>query len=112
MPARWIELGHPPEERAMWRNWRWDACPVLPGLYAIYERGRLVYIGSSQNLRARLRSHFNKHHWSRSDAWIKIVLVTEGWRERERRLVARLKPRDNRQWVVRPGAGAFRPGFW
>ena len=80
------------------------------GVYAIYVSGELVYIGSSGNLRRRVAKHFTLRHWSYEDAVVKVSLCYENWLGRERRLVKRLRPRDNRQWLHRTVTS--RPGRW
>ena len=74
--------------------------PAAPGVYAIYEGDDLVYIGSSDNLRRRLKAHAwsGRWGWVERPARVKFSPTQFGWRSRERRLVKRLTPPGNRQW--------------
>lgn len=98
-------------------------CPKTPGVYFIREDGVLVYVGySGTDVKKALYRHFQKwgtkrNPWidpchyppydnvtyhSRLDMWNYTVSVyktdtkDESW-EMEKRLIRRLKPRDNRE---------------
>lgn len=43
-----------------WRIVQRGAIPSGPGVYAVYVRGELVYVGSSSDLRSRARLYFRK----------------------------------------------------
>src|SRR3990167_5290860 len=102
------------------RSTRWrvvtrkDAVPKEPGCYAVYHDGRLVYIGSSSFLPRRVNHYFSVKRLRpriTGGAMVKVnsdVLVTVKvaqtsrageWLMREYRLIARLRPRDNRHYV-------------
>ena len=76
---------------------RWPALPRCPGIYAIYDGASLLYIGSSVDLLKRLRAHGNSGRWPDA-ARIKFSPMGSRWVERERRLVARLRPSGNKEW--------------
>jgi|SRR5688572_24338286 hypothetical protein len=48
--SRWI---------AVERRW----IPEGPGVYVVYQDNRVVYVGSSTRLQARVRRYFNKERW-------------------------------------------------
>jgi hypothetical protein len=74
---------------------RW-VIPTGPGTYAIYINGALVYIGSSCNLRSRLRDHFRSGRFSGAvTVKIKETYSGEGARVIERRMITRLRPPMN-----------------
>lgn len=87
--------------------------PRAAGCYALYEGGRLVYVGSSTNLKHRLGAHlgtprdfYGADGWVRrgnpvTSAKIKISRRIGDWLMWEWRLIARLQPRDNRAGVSR-----------
>ena len=87
-PLRVAQYGDPPREAG-----ELDHIPRRPGVYAIYRYGKLVYIGSSSNLRARLGSH---EKLKKGDA-VKIKLTRKlgDWLMIEYRLIARLQPELN-----------------
>lgn len=85
--------------------------PPVAGCYALYERGALVYIGSSINLKARLGTHLRQpRQFHGCDGWvqgvnpitfakIKVTRRCGDWIMWEWRLITRLQPRDNRAGV-------------
>jgi hypothetical protein len=90
-----VEIPEPQLGLRAWRR-RWNL-PNWPGVYAFYIDGRLIYIGSALNLRKRIAAHVNSRRWVAGIA-VKIAVTPRGWRERERRLIDRLRPSDNREW--------------
>lgn len=80
----------------------WPAPLRVGGVYAIYQDGRLIYVGSTVNLSARLSNHFSCGWFARHQDVLYTVKVSPmpyGWVEREKQLVKRLRPQDNRQWA-------------
>jgi|SRR5579872_6530491 len=86
--------------------------PDLPGCYAIFGDGELVYIGSSENIRSRVCvSHrIEVAHYSDSvrTPWgyftslvvkYRLSKKTGDWLMIEYRLIRRLRPRGNRRGV-------------
>jgi hypothetical protein len=94
--GRWFRVGIPTPSTIRGRR-RW-VIPKCPGTYALYEDGELVYIGSSVNLLDRVRAHINSGRWDPWRLTAKVSPMASGWAQRERQLVDRLQPRDNRQW--------------
>lgn len=111
-----------------WRSFTWENTYVIPsfvqgaGVYAIYLDGDLVYIGSSENLRSRVRQHGRGFHGNifttkletqfgncnRVTFKIKLARRFGEWPMREMRLIRRLKPCGNSrgvwsQWRVSGG---------
>lgn len=78
---------------------RWSVT-TAPGVYAIYEADRLLYIGQAVNLRKRLISHVNSFRWKQGLTF-KIAVTLFGLTTRERRLIERLAPPHNREWNPR-----------
>jgi len=74
--------------------------PQAPGVYAIYEDGRLSYIGSAVDLNRRLRAHCSSQRWGvgGKHVTVKFSLSERDWRLRERGLIKRLTPPFNQQW--------------
>jgi hypothetical protein len=83
---------------ACWRpcSTRRRDIPSSPGVYAIYEHGVLVYIGSSDVLRNRIRQHVNSHRWNGATFKITVALSGSTARKIERKMIRRLRPRDNK----------------
>ena len=106
--SRWQAFGVPCRTTLRGRR-RWTV-PEESGIYAVSENTSLVYVGSSVNLRLRIGQHFTRAHWP-SSVTVKVSLSETDWRARERRLIERLRPRDNRQWN-RSSARYQRGGYW
>lgn len=83
-PASWVRI-----DRA-------EQAPVEPGCYAVYFDGELVYVGSSRNLRTRVRRCFTS---DRVYLKVKASRRMGDWLMREWRLIRRLQPRDNKVGV-------------
>jgi hypothetical protein len=118
-----------------WVRYDFDSLPRSAGLYALYEDGRLLYIGKSWNLRSRvwnhrhlrrngpcpLRSYGEPCHCPPAKTefqgvnpyrmWVKIRHPRrhENWHETEVRLIYRLQPPFNRAGV-RKKTKLFRTG--
>lgn len=93
--SRWFRISEPTRTKRGRRK-PWQA-PPLPGVYALYLRGRLIYIGCAVNIRARLSAHAASRRWV-DGLSIKAAITLSGAERRERRLIERLKPSDNREW--------------
>lgn len=78
-------------------RWRYfDLCvgpaevPRRGGLYALYDKdGRLLYIGSSGNVRTRVVEHLRKKE---GVCFAKLSFMKGAWYRREQRLIRRLRP--------------------
>ena len=71
-----------------------------PGVYAIYNDEELVYIGSSQNLKSRIKRYKAKDPdeiWSSWRLKVRYTKKIGEWIFREIRLIYRLAPTNNRQ---------------
>lgn len=68
------------------------------GVYALFKRGKLYYVGLAHNLRIRLRAHLRDHH---ADSWDRFsVYLTIGdthLKELESLVLRIVKPKGNRQ---------------
>jgi hypothetical protein len=87
-----------------------DALPAA-GCYAIYHSGRLVYLGSSANLKTRLSQHLRRQR-DNSEISVKVAPSRRNgdWLMREYRLIRRLRPRDNKMFAgVPPAPPPLRP---
>lgn len=95
---KWFEI---PIEDGYWRFFEYQ------GLYAIYEKNKIIYIGLSSNINLRLRSHTRidrKFKGQKNISKIKIKISLLDWRLLEyieRRFILRLKPKYNKQFVSR-----------
>lgn len=78
------------------------AYPAYPACYVVYSAGRLIYIGSTANLKARFQAH--KQAKSFPEGITLKVRFSEKWGDwamREIRLLHKLRPANQR--VVRRG---------
>src|SRR5258708_35095033 len=68
------------------------------GVYALYKRERLYYVGLATNLRSRLRTHLNDRH---GDSWdrfsVYLTICDSHLKEMESLLLRIAKPSGNRQ---------------
>jgi len=91
-----------------WTKATRGSIPNMPGCYAIYRGRTLVYIGSTQNLNARL-----ENHWRDSKRWgvtpntpltikVRVSRKAGDWLMIEYRLIKRLRPEVNRFWIRPP----------
>lgn len=92
----------------------WTKCcnfkeiPHASGCYAIFNEGRPIYIGQSENLRTRLRGHrllqtekgFMQED-NRVEVRIRVIFAPGDWLRREWRLIRRLRPINNARWPDR-----------
>ncbi|MFA5054378.1 MAG: GIY-YIG nuclease family protein [Parcubacteria group bacterium] len=69
-----------------------ETIPRAPGVYALYVKGSLVYIGESDNIRERLGGHkvrFDEALWLRVDGFQRLTI--------EKILIAHLMPQENKE---------------
>jgi len=82
------------------------------GLYALYNKKQLHYVGLASNLRSRLTTHFRDRH---GDAWDTFSLYLTGTAEHLRELEALLirvaKPKGNRSKTKLPGSHDLQQHF-
>lgn len=105
--ASWPSRGHlVATGPSTWQTWTDNNAPPLPGTYAIYSHGTLMYLGSAVNLRARLLEHGIGRRWSSVlSTWtdprgrtVKFAMARHpgDHLRREFRLIQRLAPPLNR----------------
>jgi hypothetical protein len=96
LEVRFIRRDGPNDEaswgwgRESWTHWKHE----LPGVYAIFRRGVLLYIGQAQNIERRLTSHELRYAldpW-RDDVAIRYIRPHENLNDVETRLIRRLRP--------------------
>lgn len=81
--------------------------PRVPCVYALYVQERLVYIGKTVNLYNRFAS---AHRYRRNVTHAKARRChVDDLDVAERRLIRRLKPRDNQNFTGRPQPRGVRP---
>ena len=90
---KWIEI---PVENYYWRFFE------FPGLYAFYDKGKIVYIGSSSDINSRLKLHIFhgkfKDQRDFSKIKIKIISIDRPLLEYvEKRFIIKLRPKYNKQ---------------
>ncbi len=74
---------------------RQTTLPRASGVYAVYERGELAYIGSSMDIRTRFNGHRSKRKFQEPGTVVKIRVMDKGWIDLEAKLVKRLRPKSN-----------------
>lgn len=79
--------------------WEWveGRGPSEGGIYAIYMRGKIIYIGATQNVKTRMRDH---KKWIGSRRYrLKVSLNNDRWDRivRETRLIKRIEPPHNKK---------------
>lgn len=68
------------------------------GVYALYRRGKLYYVGLATNLRSRLRHHLKDRHGASWDRFSVYLTVGDGHlRELEALILRTVKPDGNKQ---------------
>lgn len=76
-----------------------------PGIYALYRRGNLYYVGLASNLMSRLRRHTRDRHKGKWDRFsVYITMSDRQTRELEALLLRIAPPAGNRQIGKLPGA--------
>ena len=111
-----------PGKNGKWIEWtdEGSVLPNAPGCYAIYEGDEVVYVGSSFNIRHRIKSHPIEisHYsntldtpWGMFHNW-KIKFKTSvrygDWAMIELRLIDRLQPKYNKAGIRRSRKDATR----
>jgi len=82
------------------------------GLYALYRRGKLQYVGLASDLRSRLRAHLRDRHAASWDAFsLFLTLGSDSLRELEALLIRIAKPRGNRSKTKFPRSQNLRGTF-
>jgi hypothetical protein len=80
------------------------------GIYALFRRGKLYYVGLAKNLRGRLKQHLRDRH---GDSWDRFsVYLTIGdthMKELESLILRIIKPAGNRQKGKFPRSENLRP---
>jgi hypothetical protein len=68
------------------------------GVYALFRRGKLYYVGLAHNLRSRLHTHLRDHH---ADSWdrfsIYLTIGDSHLKELESLILRIIKPKGNKQ---------------
>ena len=68
------------------------------GIYALYKKDRLYYVGLAQNLRSRLKQHLRDRHQGSWDRFSAYLVVGSGHIKELESLVLRIvKPKGNKQ---------------
>ena len=92
-PVAWAERSW---DRTMW--WSRDEEQALPGVYAIFRRDVLLYIGQSKNVARRLAKHELRRFFRPSDVVaVRYIRPDENLDTVEARLIRRLRPPMNRR---------------
>lgn len=80
-------------------RWRTGAPPSASGIYVIYERYGISYVGSARDLAKRLVGH--THITESSRVKFRIIRQGENRAESERKLIERLRPPRNTAGIAR-----------
>ena len=68
------------------------------GVYALYRKGNLYYVGLASNLRNRLKTHLRDHHGNTWDTFsVYLVIKDSHLRELETLILKITSPKGNRQ---------------
>jgi len=82
------------------------------GLYALYRRDKLVYVGLASDLRSRLRAHLRDRHARTWDSFsLFLTLGGDSLRELEALLIRIARPRENRSKTRFPRSEDLRRVF-
>lgn len=82
------------------------------GLYALYRRDKLQYVGLASDLRSRLRRHLRDRHARTWDSFsLYLTLGADSLRELEALLIRIAKPRGNRSKTRFPRSQDLRKVF-
>ena len=82
------------------------------GVYALYRRGKLYYVGLASNLRQRLNTHLKDHHagsWDRFSVY--VTIGDSHLRELEALILRIVKPKANVQRGKLSGSQDLRRRF-
>lgn len=122
MASRWTTFV--PELSSRFRSHLKERVPKCPGVYALYDRSSLFYIGCTTNLRSRLESHILTHgqysveespgiwpsYWHSTGYLVikySIPFKHGDWATREIRLLTRVRPRRNKLFVGQTGKDIY-----
>ena len=68
------------------------------GVYALYRKGKLYYVGLAKNLRSRLKSHLHDRHGSSWDRFsVYLTIGEKHLRELESLILRIVQPKGNKQ---------------
>ena len=68
------------------------------GVYALYRKGKLYYVGLAKNLRSRLKSHLHDRHGSSWDRFsVYLTIGQQHLRELESLILRIVQPKGNKQ---------------
>jgi len=82
------------------------------GLYALYRRGKLQYVGLASDLRSRLRAHLRDRHGQTWDSFsLFLTLGSDSLRELEALLIRIARPRGNKSKTRFPRSQDLRRVF-
>ena len=82
------------------------------GLYALYRRGKLQYVGLASDLRSRLRAHLRDRHAQTWDAFsLFLTLGSDSLRELEALLIRIARPKGNKSKTKFPRSQNLRNVF-
>ena len=82
------------------------------GLYALYRRGKLQYVGLASDLRSRLRAHLRDRHAQSWDSFsLFLTLGSDSLRELEALLIRIARPRGNKSQTRFPLSQDLRRAF-
>lgn len=82
------------------------------GLYALYRRGKLQYVGLASDLRSRLRAHLRDRHAQSWDEFsLFLTLGADSLRELEALLIRIARPRGNKSKTKFPRSQDLRRIF-
>jgi len=82
------------------------------GVYALYRKGKLYYVGLAKNLRARLKSHLHDKHGSSWDRFsVYLTIGEKHLRELESLILRIVQPKGNKQKGKFPKSEDIRRRF-
>jgi len=82
------------------------------GVYALYRKGKLYYVGLAKNLRARLKSHLHDKHGSSWDRFsVYLTIGEKHLRELESLILRIVQPKGNKQKGKYPKSEDIRRRF-
>ncbi len=82
------------------------------GVYALYRKGKLYYVGLAKNLRSRLKSHLHDRHGSSWDRFsVYLTIGEKHLRELESLILRIVQPKGNKQKGKFPKSEDLRRRF-
>jgi len=82
------------------------------GVYALYRKGKLYYVGLAKNLRSRLKSHLHDRHGSSWDRFsVYLTIGEQHLRELESLILRIVQPKGNKQKGKFPKSEDIRRRF-